>query len=332
MVCCNGPDTQINSRISMPLSDSKLTNETFFSTIDFVAAWTKSSGGRHTPLAIPIVGSGPPRTMYTVQVSDRYWSRVIPIIGVDFCLSPGWRGQLERSTLEGILRGLMRLRTRRFAWHVRFDHAELAAGFQSLGLASEPSPTQVIYLEGDYERVFAGYNATTRNHVRKSLRRGTTVKVTVDPVDVIAYYRLYRQLASQKGWKKVYTLELSLELIKLSSAVQRFLIAECEGQIIGGGLFVRDGCSVYVLHTALDHNYSHFYPVCAVYDEAIRWACETGAAFFNFGGYGHNSSLRQFKSSWGTREELNRLFTWENPLWMRAAAFKGAVRKSFDVF
>lgn len=306
-------------------------NETFFSTADFVTAWTRSyADNQYHSLAIPVKGSGPPRTMYAIKLPERYGTRYVWPIRRDFCLSPGWEGQLESSTLKHMLRELMSLRTRSFVWNVRFDHEPLAVGLVSLGLTFERESTRVIYLHEGYERVFGGYNATMRKQVRKAQRRGVTVRQTINPADIRAYYQLYVRLGQQKNWT-LYPVELTLELLKLSG-IARFFVAECEGRIIGGGLFVRDGCSIYGFHVALDHEYSHCFPVCAVLDNAIRWSCDSGAAFFNLGFSGENVSLERFKASWGAHEENNWRFEWTNPFWARGSALKSTLKRNLNAF
>ncbi|MCM3902716.1 MAG: GNAT family N-acetyltransferase [Pyrinomonadaceae bacterium] len=176
-----------------------------------------------------------------------------------------------------------------------------------------------------YEEIFSGYSASLRNHVRKARRLGVTVRGTDSLEDFEAYYKVHLQRVEQKGgYSFVFPLEFLSELIKIHRTA-RFLVAESEGRIVAGGLFLRDGCSVFYLHGALDEQFSHLYPSCAIFDDAIRWASEKGAAFFNFGGSGTITSLEKFKSSWGARPELNWRFEWKNPLWTHLSRLKGAL-------
>jgi len=323
--------TPVYPEASTPLVDRPKMSETFFSTRDFVEAWSRSFGHKCHPLAIPVRGSGPPRTMYAIQTSSAYGQRHISLAPNGLYASPGWDGQLERSTLDGILHSLTGFRTRGFIWNVRFDHEPLAAGLASLGLGFQRTSTQVVDLSKDYERVFAGFSATIRNQIRSARRRRVMVRETVDPADIFAYYQVHMRLAQQKGWRFVHPVELFLELVKLPNTV-RFLVAEFEGRLLGAGLFVRDGCSVTSMQATTDRDYSRYYPDRVVYDEAIRWACESGAAFFNLGGSLGSTSLEQFKSLWGARSVLNWMFEWYNPLWAPVSHLKVAARRSLNAF
>ena len=310
------------SNVSALRRDLDQASQTCFSASDFVGALTRSFGEEYRPLAVPIRGSGPPRTMYGIQHPTSYGRRFLLLAPFSLYASPGWQGQLRQSTLDGILGRLTGIRTSSFIWNVRFDHKQLADGLISSGLKFSQTPTRVLDLTPGYERTFAGYNATIRNQVRRARRIGVSVRETTNRDSVSEYHRIYTRLAQQRGgYGDTYPVKLFLELVEVRS-IARLLVAEYEGRVIGGGLFFQDGNSVLYWHAASDREYSRFYPSCAVLDEAIRWACESGATFFNFGGSVGLSSLDQFKSFWGARTELNCEFEWTNPFWARMSNFK----------
>lgn len=301
------------------------TSETFFSTRSFVEAVSRTLGVRHHALAIPVQGSGPPRTMYAIQTLGRYGLPFVSLAPFGLYASPGWNGQIEIPTLQGILYRLKRGLTRGFVWNARFDHQSLAGGLISLGVRFQRTTTHVLHLEQGYEHVFSRHTGTMRNKIRKARRMGVLVRDVHDAEDINAYYRIHTQLAQQKGgYGSIYPARLFLELVNVPGAV-RLLLAECEGRIAAGGLFFRDGCSVMYWHGATDRDYSHFYPSYAIFDEAIRWACEIGATFVNFGGSAGIASLEQFKSSWGARPERNWEFTWMNPFWAHLSRLKAKI-------
>jgi hypothetical protein len=297
-------------------------SQTCFSTPEFTEAWVRSFEGQYRTFAIPVKESGPSRKMCAVQRLSSYGRQFLSLAPFSLTASPGWQGQLSQSTLEGILRRLMVIRTNSFAWNVRFDHEPLAAGLIALGLKFSRTPTRILGLTSDYERVFAGYSATIRNHVRKARHRGVSIRETNCPKSVLEYHRIYTRSAQQKGgYGFIYPMKLFLEMVEIRG-LARLLVAEYEGRVIGGGLFFRDGNSVRYWHGASDREYSRFYPSCAVLDEAIRSACQSGARFFNFGGSVGIVSLDQFKSFWGAQIEFDWEFEWTNPLWTRISNLK----------
>jgi hypothetical protein len=207
-------------------------NTTFFGTAEFTLALSRWFGHSHSQLALPVRGSGPRRTLYACQTPARYCSRYVSLAPLGLCASPGWIDHLERSTVERIVHCLAVLRTRRFIWNVRFDHEPLATALASLGLSLERVPTRVVHLDKDYDDVFAGYSATTRNHVRRARALGVKVRDAITSEDVQAYFRVHQRLVQQeqarRGYGYIYPVELLLELLCHGSG--RLLIAECDGR------------------------------------------------------------------------------------------------------
>jgi len=298
-------------------------NETFFTTADFVQAWSHVFGKNLRPFAISVDGSGPSRTMYGIQTFATLGRYSISLAPNGLYASPGWDGALEQSTLIGIMRQLKHFRTIRFTWNVRFDHLSLAEGLAALGLKFQRRSTHILTLEQGYKNIFAGYNSTSRNEVRSSHRRGVTVRPVKIREDISAYFQIHCQLFQQKGIDQIqYPVELFFELIQNHENV-RLLVAEFEGKIIGGGVFFRDGCSVLYWHGATDRTYSNLFPSRAIIDAAIHWACENKVKFFNFGNSAGITSLENFKASWGACVEHNWSFEWTNYFWVILTSLKG---------
>jgi Acetyltransferase (GNAT) domain len=134
-------------------------------------------------------------------------------------------------------------------------------------------------------------------------------------VAVVACYSVHERLVEAKGgYNFIFPREFLFSLIA-DGKMGRMFVARLNDSIIGGGLFLRDGDSIFYLHSAHDRQYSKLYPSCAVINAAIRWAHETGAASFNFGGSGGIDSLEKFKSFWGATLVENWHFSWQHPFW-----------------
>ncbi len=213
---------------------------TIFSTAEFVNSWCRAFGD-YEPVAIQVLGSGPPRTMHVVKTPMRYAScKISGPRAHDLWTSPGWTGELSRLTVEAILRQLTGVRTRSIRWQVRFDHEPLAIILTSLGLIHSRVKIHVLKLDRDYDDLFGQYNATTRNHVRKAARRGVTVRSTCDVDDILAYQNIYSKHAQNKSWGFEYPAQMTLELVQMPGKAC-FKVAQYNNGIIGGALFVRDG-------------------------------------------------------------------------------------------
>jgi ubiquinone/menaquinone biosynthesis C-methylase UbiE len=204
---------------------------------------------------------------------------------------------------------------------VRFDHVALATSLTVLNVPYSCFSVSILHVDGDYDRVFKSFSAKTRNQIRKGFRQGLSVRNTFDLADLTSYQRIYSSLAAAKGWHRIYPIELTAALLQIPN-LTRFIVADFEGTVVGGALFLRDGNSVYYMHGAADRAFNYLYPSRAVLDAGVRWACEIGAEFVNLGRSGDNKSLALFKSLWGTHIEHNWEFSWTNRFWEQAGKVK----------
>ena len=299
---------------------------TIFSTREFVESWCRAFDGCE-PFAVEVHGSGPDRIMHMVKGTMRYGTYSLSCgQSQNLWTSPGWIGELSRATVQDILNQLIGIRTRSLLWQVRFDHEQLANMLLALGLRHRRIPIQVVETDRDYDQVFANYSATARKLVRRAIRNGVVVRNTCDVQDILAFQAIYFRHAQDNKWRFVFPAQLIMDLVKFPE-LAIFKVVEHEDVIIGGALFLRDGNSVYDLIGIGDtKKYKELFPVYAVTDAGIQWACEIGAQFFNLGNSGDRKMLAEFKSIWGARIETNWLLGWENPIWRRATKLKSVVR------
>jgi hypothetical protein len=305
-------------------------SETFFSSADFAEAWAQSLGAAYRAVALLVEGSGPDRTMHAIQRVDSFGRNYNFLAPDGLYSSPAWKGRLEQATVSRVLDKLMTAQSASFEWNVRFDHSPLAAELISLGCSFDRTETSVLYLTKEYDRIFSSYNTSIRNHIRKGYRRGLVVRRSQSREDLRTYYLIHKRRAEEKGgYSFILPFELLASLIEISG-VTLFLLAEYKGRAIAGGIFLRDGCSVFYFHGAFDSSYSNLYPSCVILDEAIRGACHVGADFFNLGGSNGIVSLDRFKSFWGAKHELNWRFQWKNPFWDRLSRLKLVAKEIFN--
>ena len=304
----------MNSEPAFPSSPAVGIADTLSCRPDFVEACAGALGEGRSVHTIPIEGSGPPRTMAAIATREPVGFVSYSLGPCGLAASPGWIAPLERSTVDRIVRRLRGPQVRKFGWKVPFDREELATELARLGLVERRESTRVLRLERDYERVFAGFNATIRRQVRKARGNGVVVRASRERADVHAYYALHRRLVDERGdYHIVYPRELFDKLVQVTGTV--LLLAEYDGKVAAGGVFFEDADSVVYWHGAVDRDFSPLFPARVLFEEAIRRACTRGASFFNFGGSGGIESVDRFKSFWGAEVRSNWLFEWKNPVW-----------------
>jgi Acetyltransferase (GNAT) domain len=289
-------------------------SKTFFSTPNFVEAWTKSGENKDDSLAISFGKLSSIKNIYAIQTNLNFGFRYISLGPAGLYAGLEEEDMIDDSAITSIVNSIKTVKTAAFVWNVRFDDLYLAKKLSGLGLTFQQSSTHILPLQKNYESIFSNYSSSTRNHIRKAERRGVTVRDATTADDVMAYHQIYTELFRQKGiYSELYSSELLINLMKIGSSA-KLLIAECDGKIVAGGFFFIDGCSVFYWQGAANREYSSYYPSCAIFDRAIQWACTIDSTFFNFGASANIGSLEKFKSSWGANPELNWNFKWRNPL------------------
>lgn len=292
-------------------------NETFFASRKFVEAWCQHYGaGLFHPITLTVEGSGPRRAVHAVATRERTGLIAVEFSPAGFYASPGWQTTLDDRTVDSLLAQLCGWRISKFTWNVRFDHEPLARALSARLQHVTHVKTQVLTLRRDYDQSFRNFNQTIRNQVRKARKSGVLVKLAETEQELTAYYAIHEKLVEAKGgYNFIFPQAFLLSLIQ--SGKGRLLVATVNDVIVGGGVFLRDGNSIFYLHGAHDRQYSHLHPTCAVIDEAIHWAYEVEAASFNFGGSAGIKSLERFKGFWGAEFAQIWRFAWENPLWAK---------------
>ncbi len=302
-------------------------NDTVFCTREFVDAWCHHFEGKLRPVPIALDSANRRPPVFAVATVGRTGLWAVDFAPSGFFASPGWNGELSSETIECMLAQLQSNQVRRFEWNVRYDHQPLAEKLASRLPSASRVTTQVLVLRANYEESFRQFNATIRNQVRKARSRGVVVEASTSALELSEYYAIHRRLADSKGGYGFMFPESFLLALIETVAGCRFLVARNDDQIIGGGLFLRDGDTVFYLHGAHDHQFSKQFPMCAVLDEAVQWAHRTNARAFNFGGSAGIESLEKFKSFWGAETVCSWRFGWRNPLWTKLDGARNWIRK-----
>jgi lipid II:glycine glycyltransferase (peptidoglycan interpeptide bridge formation enzyme) len=171
-----------------------------------------------------------------------------------------------------------------------------------------------LALDGCHASIFRRFSATARNLVRQAERKGVTVRPGRTAEDVARYYAIYKKvIGDRSSWNLIYPETMYLELLKIPD-FGRFLVAELDHVIIGGGWFIRDGDSSLLWGCMMDYDYKDYSPSYAVINSGIESACAAGLKTFNMGA-STGPSLEQFKAAWGARRSDYWMFTWRNPIW-----------------
>ncbi len=179
--------------------------------------------------------------------------------------------------------------------------------------------THILDLEKGYDFIWNTYNKRVRGAVRKAEKTGVIVRETKDEKDMIAFYKIYLDMMRRFGsTPKPYSL---LRLLQISP-IARLVIAELNGNFIGGLLFLHFNRYVRLWCETSDPNFLSYRPNNAVINYIIKWSCENGYRTVDFGASpAGNDGLVAFKEEWGAKKQwfstLHKVYShWRRRLWM----------------
>jgi len=201
----------------------------------------------------------------------------------------------------------------------------------SAGYVEESSQfTHILTIENGYEEIRRAYNKGVKAAVTQAGRLGVAVRETDGEAEMIYFYKLYlAQMKRFDSTPKPYSLFRYLQ----TSPIARFIVAELDGQIIGGILFFHFNSRVRFWCQASDRDFLKYRPNNATIDYMIRWSSENGCRFIDFGASPpENKGLISFKEDWGAKKAWFSTFTrlhsaWRKKLW---TASEPSLRRAYS--
>ena len=185
--------------------------------------------------------------------------------------------------------------------NVRFDGGNLTP---PAGWVQQPIyATYLIDLKRDPDAFLASYSPDHRNHIRKSLKKGYSIRfggldLVSDAYEVLA--RSMHELGSPYH-SKAYLCAMAKALgSKLELAVVRGPL----GELAGAGVFINHGDMVTNLHANILRRFRSDYAGEFLYWSAIRHYGEAGFRVLDLGRSLIGSGNETFKSKWKPRKQL----------------------------
>jgi lipid II:glycine glycyltransferase (peptidoglycan interpeptide bridge formation enzyme) len=219
--------------------------------------------------------------------------RRLPIVGtIAFAPEAPVLAVPEVDVLEFVLDELHRLARQRgsrilMVHPPQNDSAVLDAlarrGYRPAPLVMAAAATSVVDLRSDDDGLLSRMRKKTRQHIRKGMREGVTVRQG-DERDLGAVYRLHVATAERKGLSPVYPERYFVELWRafrpLGSA--RVFLATYEREVISALFLLAFGNTVYTMAVAWSGHHSDRRPNELLHWSAIQWARDSGYSFWDF--------------------------------------------------
>ena len=163
--------------------------------------------------------------------------------------------------------------------------------------------TYRIDLEPDAESLLPGYSSDHRNHVRKSQKKGFTVKVGHRELLDDAYEALARSMheLGSPYHAKDYLGGLAEAL---GDTLEFAVLYAPDGKLAGAGVFILQGKTATNLHANILRKYRSEYAGEFLYWKMIERYCQKGFQIFDLGRSLLGSGNETFKLKWKPRKEM----------------------------
>jgi CelD/BcsL family acetyltransferase involved in cellulose biosynthesis len=164
------------------------------------------------------------------------------------------------------------------------------------------APTWVTPLPEDGDELRRVWRKKSKNLARnlsKAERAGAIVRPARSRADLWRFYRQYARTMRAHRVTPVSWLEIRLahKLLAPSSSC-RVWVAEYQGQVVAGAMFLAAGTTMSLLYAGSDPRALDVRPNHAIYWHAVEWAIASGMTVIDWGTAPINSSLAKFKRQW----------------------------------
>jgi len=184
---------------------------------------------------------------------------------------------------------------------VRFAQGEMLA---PAGWIQHPAYcTYLLDLPPDAEKLMASFSSDHRNHVRKSLRKGFSLRFGRMELLDVAYEGLARSMheLGSPYHSKNY---LGKMAESLGEALEFAVLHAPHGELAGAGVFILHGGVVTNLHANILRRFRSDYAGEFLYWSVIERYCKQGLAVFDLGRSLAGSGNETFKMKWKPRRQL----------------------------
>lgn len=162
--------------------------------------------------------------------------------------------------------------------------------------------TQTLQLGGGIDGLFRNWTKGHKSAVSKARREGVFIRLAQEERDWLEYFSVYED--SLRRWGDTassrYEVGLFKEFARRKSPSVKLWLAVHQGRVIAGGICLYAPRHVVYWHGAALESHFLLRPVHLLVYEAIKHACEGGAAWFDFNPSGGHEGVAAFKRSFGT--------------------------------
>jgi FemAB-related protein (PEP-CTERM system-associated) len=164
----------------------------------------------------------------------------------------------------------------------------------------------LLPLSTDPDTLWSKLRKPVQHQIKKSRKLGVQVRIAQRREDVAHYYRLHLQTRSKKHGMPAQPAQFFYGLWDdfAANGTMQLLLAEHDGNIIGGMILFVSGTTLRYAYGASSEAHLHLAPNNLLMWTAIVWGCEHGCQILDMGRTAReNAGLMEFKRRWGAIQE-----------------------------
>ncbi len=183
---------------------------------------------------------------------------------------------------------------------IRFNLDEISNEFRYDGFVRH-----ILSLSSNYKDVFSTFKMTqVQQCINKAMNDGVTIGLNTDLNSLSEFYRMHLKVRKYHGTPiqpKSFFYKLKKKIFDKNLG---FIIVAYLAKIpIAASIFMYYKNTIIYKYSASDYNYLSYRPNNLILWSAIKWGCENGLKYFDFGiSKKEDKGLITFKSGWGTKE------------------------------
>lgn len=160
---------------------------------------------------------------------------------------------------------------------------------------------------------FKLFRDSTKRNIQKGMKSGLEVRICNSVESVKQFYRLHCMTRKRHGLPPQPSYFFNNIFQHIIANNQGFVVlASYNKEVIAGAVFFHFGKTAIFKYGASKLRYHYLRPNNLVMWEAIRWCCQNGYSIFCFGRTApENKGLLQFKSGWGTKQQILRYYKYD---------------------
>lgn len=167
-----------------------------------------------------------------------------------------------------------------------------------LGLKTkEDKVTFILPLTPNPEEIWKSFKAKVRNQVRKAVKSGLKVDIGGE-THLKHFYRVFGENMRDLG-TPVWGYSLFKNIIQEFPLDTKVILVKLGKKVVGGALMLLWKDRVYIPSASSLRSYFRYCPNDLLYWEAIKYGCENGFKYFDFGRSSWDSGTFKFKKQWG---------------------------------